>query len=317
MNHLEMLVRQFYEWQGYIVRGNVKVGRLTHGGWEGELDVVTYHPVTKHLVHLEPSLDANTWEKREERFEKKFKLGRKYIRREVFPWLDKEAELEQIAILTSSGRDAVAGCKVESVDGFMARVKSRVKDEGRMGKNAIPEEYGLLRTIQLTICGYSAKAHGDTMNDAAVPGSGSLDAAKPAPDSASDVQLPRGKRDNSRYIFEGERYKKGPLVRVIVAAHVDRNPAMTYSKLCEDFPKELQGSYGVVGKREDVLTNPRWQDPDRRFFVDNPLTLADGVTVVVCSQWGDSGTIRNFPKFLMAAKKLGYTVAKVGDDTDA
>jgi len=151
----------------------------------------------------------------------------------------------------------------------------------------------------------------------AMPDPGPLDGAKPAPDSASDVPLPRGKRDNSRYIFEGERYKKGPLVRAIVAAHVDRNPAMTYSKLCEDFPKELQGSYGVVGKRGEVRKNPRWKDPGRRFFVDNPIVLADGVTVVVCSQWGDSGTIRNFPKFLMAAKKLGYTVAKVSDDTDA
>lgn len=164
MNHLEMLVRQFYEWQGYIVRGNVKVGRLPHGGWEGELDVVAYHPATKHLLHIEPSLDANTWEKREERFDKKFSLGKVYIYREVFPWLDKETKLEQVAILISSGQDTVAGGKVESIDEFMERVKNKVDGEGRMGNNAIPEEYGLLRTIQLTICGYSAKAHRNIRN---------------------------------------------------------------------------------------------------------------------------------------------------------
>ena len=44
----------------------------------------------------------------------------------------------------------------------------------------------------------------------APPVSGPLDEAKPAPISASDVPPPRGKRDNSRYIFEGECYKKGP-----------------------------------------------------------------------------------------------------------
>lgn len=140
------------------------------------------------------------------------------------------------------------------------------------------------------------------------------DVRKPAP---VPVTLPGSTRDNSRYEFEGGHHKKGPLVRAVVAAHVRHNPAITYAELCEAFPKELQGNYGVVGKREEVLANPRWKDPHRRFFVDNPLKLADGTTVVVCSQWGGSGTIQNFPKFLKAAKKLGYQITKFGDDADA
>jgi hypothetical protein len=59
MNHLEQLIRQYYEWQGYIVRGNVKVGRLAHGGWEGELDIVAFEPNENRVVHLEPSIDAH------------------------------------------------------------------------------------------------------------------------------------------------------------------------------------------------------------------------------------------------------------------
>jgi hypothetical protein len=47
MSHLEDLLCEYYQWQGYIVRRNIKVGRLDHGGWEGELDIVAYHPVTK------------------------------------------------------------------------------------------------------------------------------------------------------------------------------------------------------------------------------------------------------------------------------
>ena len=42
MNHLEKLTRQYYEWKGYIVKGNIKVGRPKHGGWAGELDWSNY-----------------------------------------------------------------------------------------------------------------------------------------------------------------------------------------------------------------------------------------------------------------------------------
>lgn len=77
MTHLENLLYQYYDWQGYIVRRNIKVGRLKHGGWEGELDIVAYHPNNNELLHLEPSIDADSWGTREERFEKKFAAGRK------------------------------------------------------------------------------------------------------------------------------------------------------------------------------------------------------------------------------------------------
>jgi len=34
-------------------------------------------------------------------------------------------------------------------------VQNEIAKQGRMAKNAIPEEYDLLRTIQMAICGYS------------------------------------------------------------------------------------------------------------------------------------------------------------------
>ena len=118
MSHLEKLIYQYYEWKGYIVRRNVKVGRLGHGGWECELDIVGYRHQSNHLVHVEPSVDAHSWVKREERFKKKFRAGRKYIHSEVFPWLDKSVEVEQIAVLVSpgTGRDKLAGGKIVSID---------------------------------------------------------------------------------------------------------------------------------------------------------------------------------------------------------
>lgn len=154
MNHLEKLTRQYYDWKGYLVKGNVKVGRLVHGGWGGELDIVAYHPQTKHLVHIEPSIDAHSWSKREERFEKKFRFGREYIYKEVFPWLSKDTPLEQIAILITSSRKKLCGGKVISIDEFIKQIKLEISALGVMAKNAIPEKYDLLRTIQMITSGY-------------------------------------------------------------------------------------------------------------------------------------------------------------------
>lgn len=154
MNHLEKLTRQYYDWKGYLVKGNVKVGRLSHGGWAGELDIVAYHPQTEHLVHIEPSIDAHSWKRREERFEKKFRLGHDYIYKDVFPWLSPDTPLDQIAILITSTRNELCGATVISIDEFMKKLKEEIQEQGIMGKNAIPEEYDLLRTIQMAINGY-------------------------------------------------------------------------------------------------------------------------------------------------------------------
>lgn len=154
MNHLETLIKQYYEWKDYIVRNNVKVGRLSHGGWTGELDIVAYHPVSEHLLHLEPSVDAHSWETREKRFKKKFDAGKKYIHKDVFPWLKPKTPIEQIAVLATSSRKSLGGGAVISIDEFVKNVKSEVAKVGIMAKHAIPEQFDLLRTIQVVTCGY-------------------------------------------------------------------------------------------------------------------------------------------------------------------
>jgi len=78
-NYLEELTREWYEYQGYFVRQNVMVGKRPKGGYECELDVVAFHPVRKHLVHIEPSMDADSWAVREIRYKRKFNAGKKYI----------------------------------------------------------------------------------------------------------------------------------------------------------------------------------------------------------------------------------------------
>ena len=122
-----------------------------------ELDIVGYHPQLRDLVHYEPSIDAQSWSIREARFAKKFAAGRKYIHTVLFPWLPADTHLRQIAILVShpKGRDTVAGAELVSIDEFVQTVRNEVLACGAAQSAAIPEQYPLLRTLQLSHCGYS------------------------------------------------------------------------------------------------------------------------------------------------------------------
>jgi hypothetical protein len=156
MSHLESLIAEYLEWQGFLVKRNLKVGRRERGGWEMELDVVGLNPKTQTIIHYEPSLDALTWGKREVRYKKKFELARKYMFKEVFHWLPRSTHIEQIAVFYNhpSGRDKIAGAKIMSIDELMAEIRSKVVGCGPMIRNAIPEQYPLLRTIQMSTVGY-------------------------------------------------------------------------------------------------------------------------------------------------------------------
>lgn len=156
MSHLENLIAEYYDWLGYLVKRNLKVGKLTHGGWEMELDVIAFHPTTTHLIHVEPSIDTHSWELREARFKKKFESGEKYMFSHVFPWLDQKTKIERIAVLVSHprGRDSLCGARILSVDELMLQIRQKIDGCGKMSKNAVPEQYPLLRTIQLTTQGY-------------------------------------------------------------------------------------------------------------------------------------------------------------------
>jgi hypothetical protein len=138
------------------VKRNLKVVRLKHGGWEMELDIIAFHPQTKHLVHVEPSIDARSWAVRESRFRKKFESGERHMFDSIFPWLDPKTPVERIAVLVTHpvGRNDLSGARIFSVDELMATIAEKMRRCGIMAKNAIPEMYPLLRTIQLTISGY-------------------------------------------------------------------------------------------------------------------------------------------------------------------
>jgi hypothetical protein len=156
MTHLETLIAEYLEWDGYLIKKNTKVGKLSHGGWEMELDVVGFNPQTGKLVQYEPSIDALSWAKRESRYAKKFDAGSRYIMKHLFPWLPPYTKLEQIAVFINhpKGRDEIAGGRIMSIDELMAEIREKVMKCGPMRSNAIPEQYPLLRTIQMSHVGY-------------------------------------------------------------------------------------------------------------------------------------------------------------------
>lgn len=152
-NHLEQLISEWLEFKGYFVRRNVKIGKLAHGGYEGELDIVAYHPLDNHLVQIEPSTDSHTWEKREVRFRKKFDAGRKYIIADILPWLPHNKRFEQWAVLwaSNSNHHEVGGGRVIPVWDLYRMIACDVLVIGNPIGKAIPEQFPLLRTMQYTL----------------------------------------------------------------------------------------------------------------------------------------------------------------------
>jgi hypothetical protein len=148
-NHLEDLTGEWLEYNGYFVRKSVLVGRREKGGFEGELDVVGVHPQTRHLVHVECSLDTDAWATREARFTGKFERGRRYIA-PLFHGLELDAEPDQVALLQFGGGDRshLGGGRIIWVSDFVHEMVTALRLSSPQSM-AVPSTFPLLRTLQL------------------------------------------------------------------------------------------------------------------------------------------------------------------------
>ena len=149
INHLEQLVAEWYEYQGYFVRRNVWVGPRPKGGYECELDVVAFHPQSRNLIHLEPSMDADSWATREKRYRKKFDAGRKYIP-SLFEGFRLPNEIEQIAILVFASKqnhETLGGGKLVLASEFLEEIFRDLKSKS-LSSSAISEQLTILRSFQ-------------------------------------------------------------------------------------------------------------------------------------------------------------------------
>jgi hypothetical protein len=156
-NHLETLIAQFYDWKGWVVRRNVRVGKRPGGGFIGEVDVVVYNPESRQMIHYETGLDASARADCEARYNRKFEIGREYIFNGVLPWLKREdVNLKQIAVLFQAPKNPLnlQGAEIKSVDELVKDIRDEIKARGPAVRGAIPEQWDLLRTIQFVVSGY-------------------------------------------------------------------------------------------------------------------------------------------------------------------
>jgi hypothetical protein len=157
MNFLEQLTYEWYEYQGYFVRRNTLVGARNGGGYECELDIVAFHPTTGHIIHVEPSMDAHSWDKRKERYKKKFEAGRKYIPF-MIPGYKAGTHIDQVALfglLKRSDRKELAGGRVMVVSDLLQEIVNELRTR-RVASSAVPEQFPLLRTVQF-MCEHSSE----------------------------------------------------------------------------------------------------------------------------------------------------------------
>jgi hypothetical protein len=150
MNHLEELTAEWLNYNRYFVRTAVRVGKRAKGGWDGELDVVAFHPSRQHFLHVECSIDAHNWDKREARFVKKFDFGRKHAR-ELFSGMNLPTSLDQVVVhgyLSAPERHRVlGGGRLITSEELTAEIMHSLPE--RMWSSAVPEQFPLLRTLQI------------------------------------------------------------------------------------------------------------------------------------------------------------------------
>jgi hypothetical protein len=148
MEYLEQLAREWYEYLGYFVRRDLWVGLEADGSYECQLDVVAYHPLRHHLVHLEPSLDLLPSAEKERHFQLKFDAGKKYLHR-MFGHAS-GLHVEQIALVLASDHEhphTIGGGRVLLLSELFAGI---VEHLARIDPTSalVPEQWPLIRTLQ-------------------------------------------------------------------------------------------------------------------------------------------------------------------------
>ncbi len=113
------------------------------------MDVVGFHPARRHFLHVECSVDANTWEDREKTFERKFIMGLKHAR-ELFSGMELPTALDQVVVhgyasAADQHRELGGGRLVTSQE-LTAEIITGIP--ATTWTNAVPEKYPLLRTLQ-------------------------------------------------------------------------------------------------------------------------------------------------------------------------
>ena len=157
MNFLEQLAAEWFDYQGYFIRTNIKFGKLKKGGYQGEIDLIAYHPENNQLIHVETSTGGESFEKRKKIFLRKFDDASKHYE-DILPFvIDKKIEIKRRAIVGFAKKTRIPvdwpkdlKIKFISVPAFISKICKELTKKNP-SREIVPESYPLLRTIQLTV----------------------------------------------------------------------------------------------------------------------------------------------------------------------
>jgi hypothetical protein len=110
--------------------------------------VVAFNPAIAHLLHIETTMDAQGWDERTRRYEKKFEVGRKFIPA-LFRGFELPPQIDQIVVLGFGGkgeRTHLAGGRIVLISEFLSEILLEL-EQISMHTKAVPEQYALLRTL--------------------------------------------------------------------------------------------------------------------------------------------------------------------------
>lgn len=136
-----------------------------------------------------------------------------------------------------------------------------------------------------------------------------IELLEPRPSVPTTIEIPKGK--NATFSLNGSApLKKNRSVLEAVRLFLKEIPTATFEEVESQFPKHLQGSYGVVRTLDDVKERSlRNKTENDRWFLDPSeiLTSADGVQFAVSTEWGDQ-----FPQFQKhVAEAFDWTLDEV------
>ena len=147
MNFLEQLAAEWYEFNGYFVRTNVRLEKREKGGYTGEIDVVAYDPKDRTMIHVETSTAAGKKSTIAKRMQRQFSVASEQYN-SLFNF--KPEKLKKIAIVGTARAATVnigGDIKVYSIPQFIKMVSESMTKHPIIGE-AIPEGYPILRAMQ-------------------------------------------------------------------------------------------------------------------------------------------------------------------------
>ena len=110
----------------------------------------------------------------------------------------------------------------------------------------------------------------------------------------------KGKKDTTKYTFNGKAFGKGRLVLAVVKDYVSKNPNITFDELKKAFPDEWQAGGTKKLDNRDVFARlsyaeKKFEDTGKRnhFFKEGETIQLSDEVIAVSNQWG-IGNIGDF-----------------------